>query len=417
MKASPHNRKKVAVMLSTLEPSQTFFFRDMEVYKNHIDPFIFILFRNRARTEPAFNKNKENYVFNGLSLYTIILAPLMFPVIILLSPKVFSKYMKVYCSLVFKKVLLKWIYIFYFPFILYHIHLVRKLGIEQIHAYWAGYSGTVAYIISSVLSIPYNIRVHAYDSLHPENELTVTLQAASEIIVCSEYIKNRIEHTFKDHLKTRPTLIHHIIPVPANPTSSSPANIPGDQIKLITIARIVPKKGIENVIMAQQLLIERGYDILYTIVGQKVNKHYYREITRKAFHSGLEGKINITGWIPNEQINNIIYQHRIYIQPSVIDDRSGDCDGIPNAMLEAMVCGLPVIASKAGGIPEIIQHGINGILVNPANPDEIVQSVTDIINGVYNLETIRKNAIKTVQTNFSAEQTTKKLGAVFNKMM
>ena len=100
----------------------------------------------------------------------------------------------------------------------------------------------------------------------------------------------------------------------------------------------------------------------------------------------------------------------VFVLPSLIE-------GTPMALLEAMACRIPVVASGVGGVPQIIDPGKEGILVSPCKPEEIATGIRTL----YNDDSLRKNLAKAacnkVKSNFDIKEWTKKIEAEYLKVL
>ena len=110
-------------------------------------------------------------------------------------------------------------------------------------------------------------------------------------------------------------------------------------------------------------------------------------------------KFNIISNIPNA--SKYLKNFDIFVLPSIKE-------GLPYVILEAGLAGLPVIASNVGGIPEIIDNEKNGILVSPANPEELALAIKKLIDDKTLRETIAKNLREKIQKEFSLEKMVEK---------
>jgi glycosyltransferase involved in cell wall biosynthesis len=88
---------------------------------------------------------------------------------------------------------------------------------------------------------------------------------------------------------------------------------------------------------------------------------------------GVHSNFCFLGWIPHEDLVNLYSQTDIFVMPSLTE-----AFGV--TFLEAMACGVPVIGTRVGGIPEIIQHGYNGLLVEPNNSDDLADAIIQLLS-------------------------------------
>jgi len=147
-------------------------------------------------------------------------------------------------------------------------------------------------------------------------------------------------------------------------------------LRLLSTARLVEKKGLTYAIKAISLLIEKGINIEYEIIGDGPLR---KNLERQVIDSGLQNQIKFLGWIDHNEVQEKLNVAHVFIAPSVTSS-SGDKEGIPNSIKEAMAQGLPIVATSHSGIPELIENNISGFLV----PERNVNELADKIHTLYN---------------------------------
>lgn len=147
--------------------------------------------------------------------------------------------------------------------------------------------------------------------------------------------------------------------------------------RILFVGRVDPVKGIEYLIEAINILKKK--DLKLTIVGDfKQNTEYSRKIFDKVKEFGIENKIVFVGKIKDDsQLVEFYKSSNILVLPSVWDTS-------PITLVEAMCFGLPIVATKVGGIPEYVENGVNGILVPPKDSQALAKAVSLLIDN-YNL--------------------------------
>lgn len=155
-----------------------------------------------------------------------------------------------------------------------------------------------------------------------------------------------------------------------------PRNLqPNSKIHIVTIGRLVEKKGIEYSIRAISQIVGTYSNIEYSIIGDG----YLRTELEQLIQSlNLTDKVHLLGWKNQTEIVEILNQAHIFIAPSVTSS-NGDQDAPVNTLKEAMLMGLPVISTYHGGIPELVQDGISGFLVPERNADAIAERLIYLI--------------------------------------
>ncbi|HKU59810.1 MAG TPA: glycosyltransferase [Gemmatimonadales bacterium] len=134
---------------------------------------------------------------------------------------------------------------------------------------------------------------------------------------------------------------------------------PPGPLRLLTIGRLVEKKGIGYVLDAVRRLGDRGVPVEYELAGEgPLRKHLEAEGRRL----GIEQQVRFLGWQSQQQVHEALDRADLLVAASVTAENA-DEEGIPNVLKEAMAVGVPVVSTRHGGIPELVEHGVSGILV------------------------------------------------------
>ena len=140
----------------------------------------------------------------------------------------------------------------------------------------------------------------------------------------------------------------------------------GGPLRVITVGRLVEKKGYSTSIQALGALARRGIDFRYQIVGSGPLRETLREL---ATECGIADQVEFVGPKPAEEVRGLLQQADIFLLPSVTAS-DGDTEGAPVSLMEAQACGLPVVSTLHAGIPEIVVDGESGILVAEHDVDQ-----------------------------------------------
>jgi len=154
------------------------------------------------------------------------------------------------------------------------------------------------------------------------------------------------------------------------------------------VGRLVAKKGYPVLLEALRILSAGGQDIRCRIVGGGPD---HGQLTRQIEQSGLAGRVTLAGARTHQEIAGEYRRADAFVQASVIL-ADGDRDGIPNALLEAMASGLPVVASAVSGIPEVVQDGISGLLTEPGDASALAAALARVIDDAHLAARLRHGA-------------------------
>jgi glycosyltransferase involved in cell wall biosynthesis len=138
-----------------------------------------------------------------------------------------------------------------------------------------------------------------------------------------------------------------------------------DDRLIIFVGRFRPEKAVTYLIEALAVVRQKDQSARLVLVGEGPEEDNLRQLVR---HLNLGDCIDFAGQISNEQVPQYMAAADIFVLPSL-------SEGFPNVVLEAMAVGLPVVASRVGGLPEIIEEGENGFLVEPKMPEQIADRV------------------------------------------
>lgn len=158
-------------------------------------------------------------------------------------------------------------------------------------------------------------------------------------------------------------------------------------IAIGTISELTKNKGLEYAIEAIARL--KNKNITFTIIGEGEERERLRNLIAER---GLTDIVQLLGF--KENASSYIGLFDIFTLTSLKE-------GLPYSILEAGLAGLPVVASDVGGISEIIENGKSGILIQPKNVEQIVESLSDLINNPEKRKTLGENLKKTVIEKFS----------------
>ena len=178
-------------------------------------------------------------------------------------------------------------------------------------------------------------------------------------------------------------------------------DIPATAKVVMMVSRINPQKGVEHLLEAVPEILARVPDAWFVIVGDVVLESSAQEAAYTSFLSsrvrelGVGERVLFTGL--RRDIPYLLAAADLSVLPSL-------SEGLPNSVIEAMAAGLPVVATKVGGIPELIQQGRSGLLVPPGNRAALVESVTTVLSNPFLSKRIGEAARLRIQSGFSFEK-------------
>lgn len=181
-------------------------------------------------------------------------------------------------------------------------------------------------------------------------------------------------------------------------------------VYLVSVGRLVEKKGIGDALKAVVGLKKSGIFFRYTIVGDGPMRG---ELQNFIDQNGLQNEVVLVGAMQPRDVLSTIAQCDVFLAPCKVAD-SGDMEGIPNVLKEAMFFGLQVIGTRHSGIPELVRDGENGYLVDEGRSDQVYKVLVEIIRNSENWVEIACKAKLSVD-KFNPKVTTDELVQVYHE--
>ena len=241
-------------------------------------------------------------------------------------------------------------------------------GIQHIHAPWASGPATAAWIASQLTGIPFSFTARAWDIHPPDGLLREKIRDAVFVRCETAAARAHLTDFTKDAGKLHVT--YNGLPLTARGDTPVPMRPP---YQLLAVGRFVRKKGFDQLLRALHLLAAGGVDVRLTIAGDGPQRRALQRLARR-----LNVAVRFTGFVPHDRISELFEASDIFVMPSVVAP-SGDRDGLPTVLLEALAHRLPVIATNVAGIPELIVDNVTGFLVPERNPAALADAVRRLV--------------------------------------
>ncbi len=239
-----------------------------------------------------------------------------------------------------------------------------------------GPAGIAGIVPGLVTGVPVVTIFHGYDAsmLLRDRAWVERYQAlfrfGAHAICVSEVIRQRLVRIGCP--PDRASMIHLGVDLTRFPFEERRRRRPGDPLRLLVVARLTEKKGIPVALRAMRRLLEGGIDVSLRIVGEGEQRTVLLELRRTL---GLERHVTFVGPLDRPEVRRELAGTDLFLQTSIVA-ANGDEEGIPIALVEAMASGVPVIASRHAGIPELVDHNRTGVLVPEGDDVATADAVT-----------------------------------------
>jgi len=175
----------------------------------------------------------------------------------------------------------------------------------------------------------------------------------------------------------------------------------------------VPKKGYDDLLAALRILADEGLDFTLDHIGSGDEKEKIEALCRRL---GLDHRVRFRGTLPHEQVIGYYRRSHAFVLACKVA-RDGDRDGIPNVLVEAMAVGLPVISTRVSAIPELVEDGVTGTLVDPGNPGRMARAIRKVLTAADGTAAQVRAARRKVEADFDNRRCVQRLYELFRQAL
>lgn len=279
----------------------------------------------------------------------------------------------------------------------YVANQVEAEGITHLHAHYANTPTTVALLVHKFTGITYSFTAHAKDIyLSRKETLAYKMKYARFVVTCTEYNRQYLASVADPQSDVPIHRIYHGLDLrvfPADPHRIPSAN---GRPLILSVARLVEKKGLPYLLQACRILLDQGYDFDCRIVGEGPFRPVIEQQIRDL---DLSTKVNLWGAETHERVIEMYQQATLVVLPCVVAN-NGDRDGIPNALVESLYMGVPVISTPVSGVPELIHSEVNGLLVPQRDADSLAKAIVRLFDNPRLYERMVEAGQQTVLNEF-----------------
>jgi len=245
----------------------------------------------------------------------------------------------------------------------------EQAGVDRVHAHWATHSALAAWVMHRLTDLPYSITAHAHDIYVDRSMLARKLEDASFVAVISEFNAAFLDAEYPAEVAGK----LHVVRCGIDPAafSAAPRVLRDGPLRVVCVASLQDYKGHSVLVAALDRLTRAGTDVVVDLVGDgELRDELEADVARR----GLADRIRFVGALPSDQVAARLAAADLLVLPSIITS-SGKMEGIPVALMEAAASGLPVVASRLSGIPELVLDGATGLLVEPGDDVALAEAI------------------------------------------
>lgn len=280
---------------------------------------------------------------------------------------------------------------------------MRQNKSEHIHVHFANAAASVANIASCTGLCTYSVSVHGpdvFDNVHGIS-LPRKLQDACFVRSISHYCTAQMRRWIAPGSWSKLHIVRCGVPKASLELAPKRASVP----QVLCVGRLCAAKGQHQLLQASKRLHELGLSHHLTLVGAGPDEASLRDKARKL---GIEQQVTFTGALGQDRVQRLYSQADLFVLPSY-------AEGVPVVLMEAMARGLPVVSTRITGIPELVEDKKTGLLVTPADDDELVNALQTLLADHNQRQELGAAARNFVAEKFCIDGQSERLAQLFER--
>ena len=247
----------------------------------------------------------------------------------------------------------------------------ERRGVRHLHAHFASSATRVSMLAARLAPLGYSFTAHAKDIYLDGQDVDLLrdkLLEARFAVTVSDFNRDHLERLCGPEAVRRIERVYNGV----DPTAFDGAVLPRRPRTILCVARLVEKKGIADLLEACAGLSVRGVRFTCRIVGDGPLRG---SLERRAQALGIHDVVTFTGALPHEEVARELATAQVFALPCVVA-ADGNRDGLPTVILEAMASRTPVVSTRVTGIPEMVEQGVTGLLLEPGAPEALTEALS-----------------------------------------
>ena len=295
--------------------------------------------------------------------------------------------------------------------------ILKDLKITHLHSPWTDRCAFLSLVASQLLRISYSVQSRAHE-IHRTSYLfglRENLQNAHFVITNSEYNRSYLQSIVGNHFHDRIIRIYNGVDLDRFHPSSNHIENP-EIFQLLCVARLIEQKGLLYLLKACRLMKDRGLAFQCEIIGgpeEELFINYLLDLRKLHHKLDLTDSVRFAGKLSFEKVLEKYRSSHIFVMPSVIS-KDGSRDITPNSLIEAMAMKLPVVSTTVTAIPEIVEDGVNGLLVPPNDEIALADAIMKLMQNPQLREQLGENARRKVEKQFDISANVKNYIRLFS---
>ena len=290
-----------------------------------------------------------------------------------------------------------------YPKVAHMARLMEAERIDHVHCHFATHPALAGFIIRRLTDIPYSFTAHGSDLHVDRTMLCDKVDEAAFVVPISNYNRDVIVNECGESASARLVVIH--TGVDTDHFRPRPNEQPARPFTIVCVGTLHEVKGQVHLVRACQHLAGGGIDFVCHLVGDGPDRPMLERVIAEA---GLADRVLLDGVMAREALADLLAVSDVLVTPSV-PTAQGKREGIPVVLMEAMSSGLPVVASRLSGIPELVEDGVTGLLVEPGDAVGLAAALARLEGDVSLRQRLAASGRQTVVAEFDIRVNARRL--------
>lgn len=275
---------------------------------------------------------------------------------------------------------------------------MRECNVSHVHA---SFSATVALLVARAFPVTMSFAVYGYGELHDPVGTHLAERIEGALFVRSINRHGRGQLMLDCPRRDWPKLIYVPLGIDANEFTVGPSRIVSSPPCLLCVGRLAPEKGQALLLEAVAALCAEGHPVRLRLVGDGPDRAW---LENRAAELGIASNVEFAGWVDQDALMRLYSEADLFVLPSL-------AEGIPMVLMEAMAMQIPCVAPHITGIPELIEHGVDGMLFAVADVEDLTQQIRTLLESPEKSAQIGKQARARVVRDYDMARNTERFAA------
>lgn len=280
-------------------------------------------------------------------------------------------------------------------------------GHRHLHVHFGTAGSTVGVLVKTLTGCGLSITIHGPDEFDdvPGYQLVRKMIEADQVVCISQFARSQLMRLSPPNCWPKLTVCRLGVDT-AHFAPSAGVPVPGEVVRLLSVGRLAPAKGQLLMIEALARLRREGQLFELTVVGDGPDRG---RLETAVVRYQLGAQVRFTGALNQAEVHALLRRADAFVLPSL-------AEGIPVVLMEAMASSVPCVTTPVNGIPELVQHDVNGLLATPGDVESLTLQLRRMITDDALRLRLRAAALEKVERSFNLDRNVAALADIFHEL-